>query len=279
MQLSARFAEYGVTGAFFGIGQFVIFITWSSLTGVPLSLPAGITSLLERVPATLQPSANNFIGILGIIGIFVAGLLLDLFGSLLIMWEMDIFRKHLKRNQEWLKEIVEKDAVYTAEDYKKFVKVGGGFDKREWRAAFDMFIFWNRKRRKSFIDSLKRLFDRFRLIKSYNRLWTFFSSFAAVLPGSSQVGIFIDQMYLWRTSRAIATAMIIFSFEIVLMPYILMAQPNSIFGNYPSSIGWFLAIQIILMSISVLITYLAYSRMCYTLFSLVYLTSEKLENK
>lgn len=275
MQISTRFTEYAITGAFFWVGQLIVFITWSYLTGEQLSWPR--ISLFIDMPPALSTSANNFLGALGIIGIFLAGLLLDLFGSYFIIWEMNIFRKHLERNREWLKAVIEKNASYVTDDYKDFSsKFGAPWGKQERQEAFDLFIFWNRSRRRRSIESIKRAFVRFKLIRPYNRLWSFLSSYIAVLSGSSQLGIFIDQMYLWRTSRAVSTTMVILSLEVSVMSFFLMFHYTASY-DYPSSFWWFSAIQFILMIVAILITRIAYSRMCFTLFSLAYMTNEKLQ--
>src|SRR5882762_2698182 len=115
MQIGTRFAEYAVTGAFFLIGQLIILSAFH-VTGIPLALPGEMVSFLQQVPA-LQASANNFVGALGIMSIFVAGLLLDLFGGYFMFFEMNIFRKHLEKNHEWLKDLIEKNASYSMDDY------------------------------------------------------------------------------------------------------------------------------------------------------------------
>jgi hypothetical protein len=135
------------------------------------------------------------------------------------------------------------------------------------RAGFDVYVFWKREKRERFVASVK-LSLGWGLVRPYERLWSFFTSYVVVLSGSAQLTLLVDQYSLWRTARAIATALYLISAETLFVVPLLVDPP----------IG--LAVLVSLASLaatflSVYITLGTYSRLCFTLFSLVYVTYDK----
>jgi len=110
--------------------------------------------------------------------------------------------------------------------------------------------------------------------RPYERLWSFFASYVVVLSGSTQPSLLVDQYSLWRTARAIALALFLISvqtFVLFLRSWLIASPTAHLIGLYfliwiASSAGTWLSMYIVLGT---------YSRLCFTLFSLVYVTYDK----
>jgi hypothetical protein len=276
MQFDRRFADYGLTGGFFLICQLVVL--WALGYG-----PTIVDKLQTLRPPLLVdtslvgPIITGFSGALGIIAVFVVGLLLDLLASLFRSWEMRVFGRHLCRNSDWLINLVEAHKAYCGTDYET---IHGAYSDtsipRQYLAAlgvgFDVYVFWKRERRERYVASVKRSVG-WGLVRPYERLWSFFASYIVVLSGSAQLTLLVDQYSLWRTARAIATALYLISAETLF--FVPWTAPSR---------G--LAAQVLLPLVSMAATFLSmyitlgtYSRLCFTLFSLVYVTYDKQTEK
>jgi hypothetical protein len=98
MLISDKYSEYGVTGAFFWVTQlFVILVISEKPLEIWRAWMMIIEPFFEVIPATLKVSIAGVLAALGIMAIFVAGLLLDLLGSYYIIPETFIFRHQIEK--------------------------------------------------------------------------------------------------------------------------------------------------------------------------------------
>jgi len=100
----------------------------------------------------------------------------------------------------------------------------------------------------------------------YERLWSFFASYVLVESGSLQLSLMVDQYYLWRTGRAVSAALLILFFEV---QFLIISRASEI----PPLVGFFLPAAVTVLA--TVITLGTYSRLCFTLFALVYVTQDK----
>jgi hypothetical protein len=124
-------------------------------------------------------------------------------------------------------------------------------------------MFWSGEKRERYIAAV-RVGWGWGLGGPYERLWSFFASYIAVLSGSSQLSLMADQYALWRTARAIATAILILSMQVMLI-----APFRSIY-LYDFVLSFVLPVMA--LAITYLFTLGTYSRLCFTMFSLLYVT-------
>jgi len=209
---------------------------------------------------------------LAIIAVFVAGLFLDLVAVYFRRWEMSVFHRHLIRNRDWLGRLIADHKGYCEADYQEFERQ---FDKssraKDTKAGFGVSLFWNRERRQQYVAAVKRGWGPWKGARPYERLWSFFASYVLVESGSSQLSLMVDQYYLWRTGRAISTSLAILMLEVWLLNFgplfLLRPRPHV---SYLVPLGiWAVA------TVAITITLGTYSRLCFTLFSLVYVTQDK----
>jgi hypothetical protein len=99
MQFDRRFADYGLTGGFFLICQ--LGLLWALGHGKTIFDMLHKGALPQEI-SWAGPIITGFAGALGIIAVFVVGLLLDLLASLFRSLEMRVFARHLSRNSNWL---------------------------------------------------------------------------------------------------------------------------------------------------------------------------------
>jgi hypothetical protein len=279
MQFDRRFADYGLTGGFFLICQLVVLWTFGYGPTILDKLQALRLPLLTDT-SWVAPIITGFAGALGIIAVFVVGLLLDLLASLFRAMEMRVFARHLSRNSDWLINLVEAHKAYCGTDYEI---IQHAFREPSiarqylaaWRAGFEVFMFWKREKREHYVAAVK-LSWAWGLVRPYERLWSFFTSYIVVLSGSAQLTLLLDQYSLWRTARAIAIALYLISAQTLLLP--LVAVSSSIASSSGLVELYFLVVSLVSVAATVLSMYITlgtYSRLCFTLFSLVYVTYDK----
>jgi hypothetical protein len=261
MQIGSRFTEYGLTGGFFWICQLFV-LAYSGQAKTLLSHPSTLQQL-EKMPSWISQIGATAISALAIIAVFVTGLLLDVFAVYYRPMEMRAFHKHLVRNRDWLGRLIADHKGYCEADYEEFESQfrGKSFAKG-MMAGFDAFFFWNRQRRQRYVAIVK---DTWRA-RPYERLWSFFASYVLVESGSSQLSLMMDQYYLWRTGRAVSTALLIVFLEI---QFLIMSRGSEI----PFLVGFVLPLAV--TALAMVITLGTYSRLCFTLFALVYVTQDK----
>lgn len=265
MQISSRFTEYGLTGGFFWICQ-LLFLVY---TGQAKPL---VSYLSKMVPEKIDPSISQIgstaISALTIIAVFVTGLLLDLLAVYFRPTEMRVFNQHLVRNRDWLGRLIADHKSYCEADYEEFErKFGETSLAKDTMAGFGVFLFWNRQRRQRYVAAMKRGWG-WGLGRPYERLWSFFASYVLVESRSSQLSLMMDQYYLWRTGRTVSVSLVILFLEIQFLNYVPSCR-----SAQPYLLQFFLPLA--LSTLSILITREMYSRLCFTLFALVYVTHDK----
>ena len=119
----ARYAEYGITGGFFLFTQ--ILILGFAYPGLVAHSTDTLTGLLAaiygKVPIAAQPAIQSLLVALALLSVFITGLLLDLVGSVFVIWEAWIFRKQIKKNAAWIENYFTTEMRDYAEDYKAFL--------------------------------------------------------------------------------------------------------------------------------------------------------------
>jgi hypothetical protein len=196
--------------------------------------------------------------------VFFVGLLLDLLGSYFVIWELGRFKNYLKANEEWLTTVVNKHKLFVRDDFDRILtEFGEMFTRRSWAISLKVFIFWKIDNLKQWFSEMHRGYLRIRLLRPYNRLQSFMVSLVFASPSDVKTDFLLDQLRLWRTSRAISTSLLILAFEIPLF--------------LGESLVW-IPIYLLPFSLSGFITLRAYSRFCQTLLSLVYVTQSRAIN-
>jgi hypothetical protein len=186
---------------------------------------------------------------------------------------MSVFSSHLDRNSDWINNLIEANKAYCGTDWEEFQRAMHGLPS-PWKLGIGTgaYTLWKRESRRSYIAALK-VSSGFGIARQYERLSSFFTSYIMVQAGSSaHLTLMADQYSLWRTARAIATAMYVFIFELFFVPYIpfLVSHKYSLAPFFPV-----FAIMIIGTGLIFYIIHGTYSRLCFTLFSLVYVAYDK----
>ncbi len=272
MQIGSRFTEYGLTGGFFWICQ-LFFLTYSGQAKTLLSYLSTVP--LAQIPDRIWQIGSTAISALAIIAVFVAGLLLDLLAVYFRRFEMPVFQEHLVRNRDWLGRLIADHKGYCEADYEEFDRLYRETPRlyRETPVAKAGFLsgfrFWNREQRQRNAANIK--LSSKKMGRPYERLWNFLTSYVLVESGSSQLSLMVDQYYLWRTGRAVSISFVILFFEIQLFLPLLEHWHGP---SLPQFLLRFV-LQFTLTFASVMITKALYSRLCFTLFALVYVTQDK----
>jgi len=244
MQIDRRFADYALTGGFFLICQLPILwiLDYRPNIGDVLK-ELGLATGIELNPI-ITGIITGFASALAVIAVFVVGLILDLSASIFRWHEMKVFARHLDHNSEWMTAFIEAHKAYCRPDYETFRRVIREPPPRRVAKVFT----W-----------------QFRIAREYERLLNFFTSYVLGQCGPAQLTLMADQYSLWRTARAIAVALWLLSIEAVTL----------------SNLGLLASLVIIapitwaILGLCLLIIRGPYSRLCFTLFSLLYTVCEK----
>ena len=200
MQIGSRFTEYGLSGGFFWICQFILF--WYS--GQTQTLLSNLSNKRLNIPTDTPIAFTSMVSALAIIAVFVTGLLLDLIAVYFRPMEMRVFRRHLVRNRDWMGRLIADHKGYCEADYEQFERL-----PKVMPNPFEIILFWNRERR-------QQAWEVWRLARPYERLWSFFASYVVVQSGSSQLSLMVDEYHLWRTGRAVSAALLILYLEVFI---------------------------------------------------------------
>ncbi len=246
MNFGARFSEFGMTGAVFWICQILLFTigTGEAAGEQFLSLLGSFIGTEDTPSSVLKSAAGSLLTVFGLIGIFVTGLVLDMIGSIFFMQEMRIFGGHVSRNIDWLNKMTEKCSTAVAKDYQVFQKE---FDDT------------NIPKKSIYTRLLNPHFhyQRFRLLSRYRHLQTFLLSYVHVYSANGTSDQLTDHIHVWRTSRAISTALFIVAIQVIAFKYVK-----------PDSESMILIIYGTLFALSAMLTLKSYNRMCFSLFTL-----------
>ncbi|HHI94908.1 MAG TPA: hypothetical protein ENK04_15635 [Gammaproteobacteria bacterium] len=252
MNFGARFSEFGMTGAVFWICQILLFTigTGEAAGEQFLNMLSAFIGTEEQSPI-LKSAAGSLLTIFGLIGIFVTGLVLDMIGSIFFMQEMRIFGGHISRNTDWLSSMTKKCSVSVAKDYRDFQEEFG--DK-------------NISNKQKYVRLLDPRFHyrRFTLRPGYRHLQTFLLSYIHVYSANGASDQLTDHVHVWRTSRAISTALFIVAIEVIAFENFTHAADEIPHDSGPTT----LIIYGTLFALSAMLTLKSYNRMCFSLFTL-----------
>jgi hypothetical protein len=273
--LGTRFVDYGLTGGtivFFSIGL----IGWFN-PGAG-SAVFGLIHAVQNSVATELPSF--FESVLGpimiaffVVSVFLVGFILDLIGSVFVVWEMNIFRKNLESNQRWIKPVLNKYKVFLGDDMERLLtQFGDPLSKEELKESFRIFVFWRGENWKTFWKNMKRGFLRLRLIKPFNRLQNILFSHLLFHIEHAKLETLSDQLRICRIARAISTGLYLQA-SLALLAVNLKDITTYTLGSWVE-FGLALALSIIGIGLATFMTVRAYSRFCSNLFSLVFVLSK-----
>jgi len=165
MQIGSRFTEYGLTGGFFWICQFILL--WRS--GQTQTLLSNLSTVQLQIAKDIPIPITSLVSALAIIAVFVTGLLLDLLAVYYRPMEIRVFIRHLARNRDWVGRLIADHKGYCEADYEEFERRYGESVGKDIVAGFDIFFFWNQERRQRYVAAVRLcssieepMFSRFR---------------------------------------------------------------------------------------------------------------------
>jgi hypothetical protein len=253
----ARYAEYGITGGFFLFTQalFLGLTHPDMLVWGADNLGVLLSASLNKIPPLAQPGIQSLLVALALLSVFIIGLVLEIIGSVFMLWEARTFRKYLAMN-EWIAKFFEAELPHYAEEYGLFLDLADQIGPFGFRKGF---LSQLKKGPSEGFRWQRQVHQRFRRLESV--------LLAKALTSGAKTEMLAEQISICRMSRAIATALYVVSLELAFMPsWNLEAQGATL------TLYWFLIV--ILIIASSLITSGAYSRFANTLFSLVYASSK-----
>ncbi|MBN4079032.1 hypothetical protein JYT26_00165 [Beggiatoa alba] len=247
-----------MTGAVFWICQILFFtVGTGQLQGETLLNWVGeFMGANANHSPVLQSAVGSLLTVFGLIGIFVTGLILDMIGSIFFMQEMRIFGRHIHRNQDWLDGMTRQCSSAVSEDY------------RDFQSEFnDTALPAKQKVLRLFRTSFH--YQRFKLRFHYRHLQTFLLAYIHVYSANGSSEQLMDHVHVWRTARAISTALFIVAIEVISFESLFHKETEAV---HPDEISM-LFIHLVLFGLSAMLTLKSYNRMCFSLFTLACATN------
>lgn len=241
MNISSRFSEFGMTGAFFWIAQ-LIYIVIAHNAELLENAPTWLAHLDKyqpltlALPQTLTDVSVSLLTAFGIIGIFVTGLILNLLGSYFFLFEDIYFNRHLDKNHSWLDNMIQSCTGIVNDDYSTL------------RKDFGTQIF----------ASLPVSIKRAKLTGCCTRVQSFLFSYVHVFGNNGTPDMLSDHVHLWRTARAIGITFWVLSIEILVF----------FLRDDHGSANTAVIAAAVLFLLGIYTTLRSYNRMCHTLFTL-----------
>jgi hypothetical protein len=279
----ARFAEYGITGGFFILSQLLL-LGWADPGAVGSALQftgALLANLNQQDLAPLFPAIQSLAVALALLSVFITGLLLDLIGTISVVWEARVFRDHLIRNRNWIERLIETELPDRKRDYVCFLTLLDRISPRSaWSHTFKLSPFWSaseRRRRSRITLGLRQ-----RMLQKFRRLEA--ALVAEVVVAGVKTDLLGEQMSVSRMSRAITLAIFLSALEFCLAPHIPVLWHSLWYLFGISGRGNFLDISsfglgadlaaVVATVFAIIVVRAAYSRFCLMLFSQVYAISK-----
>jgi hypothetical protein len=187
ISLGARYVDYGLTGGLF------LFVGMAVFGWVNVDTAVSILKCLQKLASTSNSEGFGalFTGIFTsffVVCIFATGLLLDLVGSLLIYWELDLFRKQLERNKGWVGPLLEKYSEFLHEDVKRFLTVPPTYIER-MRASL----------------SPRQSWLMLTSVGSFRRIENILLSHLLITVDRARIEFVMDQLRTCRIARAVSS--------------------------------------------------------------------------
>jgi hypothetical protein len=196
----ARYAEYGITGGFFLFTQ-ALFLGLA-YPDVLLSATGSFGHLLsasvEKTPEAARPAIQSLLVALTLLSVFIIGLVLEIVGSMFMVYEAHVFRKRLAMNQ-WVAKFIEAELPDYTEDYRRFLDLADLWSqaKEQWKPQN-----WFRLGQ---FTRPRQVQQRFRRLES--------ALIAKVLMSGAKIEMLVEQISISRMSRAIGTTLYVVGFE------------------------------------------------------------------
>jgi len=251
---------YAYTGGFFIFVQMTLLV-WlipdSYIANLSSSTKLTSEQIADLAPA-IQSALTSLLVAVALLSIFFFGVILDLIGSLYVFWEVRVFHEYVKRNKNWLIDYMRANfGTYIQDDFNNILSQV--FYSFYSNITFSWLRLWRRSERESIYQDLKA----FSLLAAKQRAEQILILHAFNCQNASCINLLNERLELCRFSRAITTSLLITALEMYLLTtYRLYNRPPTL---YLVSI-----IIFVMTMLAVFMTIRAYSRLCLTLFAMVY---------
>lgn len=239
-----KFADYGLTGTFFLVTQVGFILCQLSGTtpgasggwGALVEWTAGLHHALGDLASLAGTPLTQILTVLGVAAVFFCGLLLDLLGHWLVVFEVRVFRKHLRHNRRWVRAVARLSHGRADKDVERFLSGDDGHIFRLWRRYRSLFL----------------------SLGTYLRLWFVLIAYIATFCPSREPEELADNLRLWHVTRSVSTTLVVLSFELWVSCF-----PVTDWGSW--LLCFALATATFLLAVS--LDYAAFNRLCACLFS------------
>jgi hypothetical protein len=250
----ARYAEYGITGGFFLFTQGLILgLAYPDLlVSGAQSFGVLLTDSVGKIPQEARPAIQSLLVALALLSVFIIGLVLEIIGSVFMLYEASAFRKRLAMNQ-WVVKFIQAELPDYEEDYRLFLDLADLWS--QWKSQWKPKNWFGLRRPVMGFKWQRGVQQRFRRLES--------AFIAKVLTSGAKTEMLAEQISISRMSRAIGTALYLISFEVT---FGAAAYTSGEIGSY--LLAQFLSLLILVTA--TFITLGSYSRFANTLLSLVY---------
>jgi hypothetical protein len=236
ISLGARYIDYGLTGGLFLFVGMALF-GWCYPTAAEALWQIIQNKSSGSDTKALETLLNGIFASLFVVCVFATGLILDLTGSILVMWEVEVFAKHIERNKAWIGSLAVRYEEFLGEDMKQILTLPS-LRKRWWRP---------------------QIIAEFKLIAPFSRIESILLSHLLLTVDPTRLETLMDQVRTCRIARAVSSGLWILTLTFAWMP--MIADRRTL---------WTTLIVIVGLSLSIFVIRRAYSKFCSNLFSLLF---------
>jgi hypothetical protein len=268
----SRFAEYGITGGFFLLVHTLafVFLFPDMLTDGTEALGTYLTALVNGVPPEIRPALQSLLIAMALLSVFIVGLLLDILGALLMLFEAWIFQRQLVKNQGWIESFVQSELPHFARDYFLTLNLAQRINPLKLAEFAERSRMWLPERRSAGFYLVRVYRNGFRWQRrtqqAFRRLEH--ALIARVLASGAKIEMLTEQLSICRMSRAIAAALYVLAIELFYAMILTMHQSGWRFF-------WGYLWAFVFGGLALLIGTGAYSRFTMVLFAMVYATIKR----
>jgi hypothetical protein len=268
ISLGSQYLDYGLTGGFFIFLAGAMLITFD--TASTIAAINQLKSLTTSVSAAgLETTINGLIASLFVVCLFAVGLILDLFGSIFVAWEVSVFSGHFHRNKAWLEPLLERYRDYLRDDLTRFMgKPPIKLLSFRWRDV-----------------KAQLAFQALRSFPQMRRVEGILTSHLLLTTDREKTETMLDQLRTCRLARAVASGTMLFTFPYVFWKGIDVSrsvrsiQTDEELKAVLLTAVAILAVLFATLFLSLFIVRQSYSKFCHTLFSSLFILGKQVESK
>jgi hypothetical protein len=254
--LGSRYVDYGLVGGLFLILNGAILAILGNAPNASLATLLNSFIGAAEMPKTFESTFNTVMISILVVIVFASGLLLDLLGSILAVYEMRIFVSQFKRNETWARPLLQSYAEFIQDDLEGLIEAHpySWYQEFTWTALASLF---------------RRLILTFKSFGRFNRIEGVLMSHLIFNSDEKKTQFVLENLHTCRVARSISSGLYITAISSFIFLFVPILSDRKFVDRLDT---YFTATVIgtVIIVLSIYVLRRAYLRFCSSLFAAIY---------